>query len=143
MDTPKGDKQQQFQGYQYSDDPHVQVAGNYLAHIQRNFDTIFQRVPLAEHQLDLLHKVIDSIQAGQQDRYETRWPFPTPKDGASLGGTQVTETQALADAIPRVVGWIVDTCTSLNPTLPTHEIIDALTSYNESGVFIQEYKPKN
>ena len=138
MDTPKGDKQQQFQGYQYSDDPHVQVAGNYLAHIQRNFDTIFQYVPLEEHQLNLLHKVIDSIQAGQRDRYETRWPFPTSKEG----GVSVTESQAFADTVPRVVSWIVDTCSSLNPTLPTHEIMNALSLYNESGVFEQEYKPK-
>ncbi len=143
MDTPKGDKQAQFQGYRYEEDPHVQVAGNYLAHIQRNFDTIFQHVPLAQHQADLLHKVIDAIQAGQLQRYETRWPFPTPKDGTPQGGTPVTETQALQDVVPRVVGWIIDTCASLNPTLPTHEIMDAFTAYNESGVFVQEFKPKN
>ncbi len=138
MDTPKGDKQQQFQGYRYESDPHVQVAANYLAHIQRNFDAIFRVVPMTEHQIDLLHKVIDAIQARQRDRYETRWPFPTPKDGTA----PVTEMQAFTDAVPRVVGWIVDSCAPLNPALPTHEIMAALSSYNIGGAFEREYKPK-
>lgn len=143
MDTPKGDKQHQFQRYRYEDDPHVQVAGNYLAHIQRNFENIFHVVQMNERQLDLLQKVINSIQTTQLERYETHWPFPTPKDGGGRESMLVTETQALADTLPRVVGWIVDACASLSPALPTHEIVDALTAYNDSGIFVQEYKPKN
>jgi hypothetical protein len=143
MDTPKGDKQQQFQGYRYADDPHVQVAGNYLAHIQRNFESIFHVVPMTEHQRDVLHKVVNAIQASQLERYETKWPFPAPKDTSGQRSAQVTETQALADAVPRVVDWIIDACSSLSGALPAHEIMDALTAYNESGIFAREYNPRN
>lgn len=150
MDTPKGDgggkkrdALSQFGDYRLEDDPHVQVAANYLAHIQRNFDTIFGHIPLTEHQRDVFLKVINAIQSSQRERYETRWPFPVQKDN-SVGAQQpVSESQALSEAVPRVVGWIIEACTSLGPTLPTHELMDAFTEYNDSGAFEREYKPKS
>jgi hypothetical protein len=141
MDTPKtphGDRQNQFQGYQYKDDPYVQVAKNYLAHIQRNFDTIFQGVFSIEHERKIFRKVIDGIQSSQDERYETRWPFP-----AQQPGEVVTETKALHEAVSRVIGWIADAGSSLSGAVPTHEIIDILIKYQESAVFEKEYEPKS